>query len=144
MKKVENYARAFTQLESALPLFLSDPSDELRRDGVIQRFEFTFELAWKSLREYMDDQGVSLPVSTPKSVLKAAYAAGILHDEQGWLAMLEARNLTSHVYDEQTAVEILEQINDSFLPLFRSLADFYTREQKHLPTRQTIEKGASP
>lgn len=91
------------------------------RDGVIQRFEFCTELAWKTLREYLLDQGFSENVNSPKSVMRQAYAAGLLQDEARWIALLNARNLTSHVYDEATAQAIFEQIETEFAPLLRSL-----------------------
>ena len=88
---------------------------------MIQRFEFTVELAWKSLREYLEDQGVVLSVISPRAVLKEAYAAGVIDDADAWNAIISARNLTSHVYDEATAAEIARQICEDFLPILRAL-----------------------
>ena len=93
----------------------------LYRDGLIQRFEFTVELAWKSLREYLEDQGVVLAVVSPRAVLKDAYAAGIIDDADMWNAIISARNITSYVYDEATATEIARQICEDFTPVLRSL-----------------------
>ena len=72
LQKIENYKRAFAQLEDAVKSYLAAPQDTLYRDGLIQRFEFTVELAWKSLREYLEDQGVVLAVVSPRAVLKDA------------------------------------------------------------------------
>ena len=69
LQKIENYKRAFAQLEDAVKSYLAAPQDTLYRDGLIQRFEFTVELAWKSLREYLEDQGVVLAVVSPRAVL---------------------------------------------------------------------------
>ena len=121
LQKIENYKHAFAQLEDAVTRYLASPQDTLYRDGLIQRFEFTVELAWKSLREYLEDQGVVLSVSSPRAVLKEAYAAGIIDDADMWNAILTARNLTSHVYDESTAAEIARQICEDFTPVLRSL-----------------------
>ena len=66
LQKIENYKRAFAQLEDAVKSYLATPQDTLYRDGLIQRFEFTVELAWKSLREYLEDQGVVLAVVSPR------------------------------------------------------------------------------
>ena len=121
LQKIENYKSAFAQLEDAVKSYLAAPQDTLYRDGLIQRFEFTVELAWKSLREYLEDQGVVLSVSSPRAVLKEAYAVGVIDDADTWNAILTARNLTSHVYDEATATEIARQICEDFTLVLRSL-----------------------
>ena len=90
------------------------------RDGVIQRFEFCTELAWKTLREYLIEQGYT-DINSPKNVLKTAFADGILNDEQGWLDILDARNITSHVYDEATAQKIFDNIRCIYADLFKQL-----------------------
>ncbi len=92
----KNYSRAFAQLEDAIKSYLAAPQDTLYRDGLIQRFEFTVELAWKSLREYLEDQGVVLAVVSPRAVLKEAYAAGVIDDADMWNAIISARNITSY------------------------------------------------
>ena len=117
----KNYSRAFAQLEDAIKSYLAAPQDTLYRDGLIQHFEFTVELAWKSLREYLEDQGVVLAVVSPRAVLKEAYAAGVIDDADMWNAIISARNITSHVYDEATATEIARQICEDFTPVLRSL-----------------------
>ena len=117
----KNYKRAFAQLEDAVKSYLAAPQDTLYRDGLIQRFEFTVELAWKSLREYLEDQGVVLAVVSPRAVLKEAYAAGVIDDADMWNAIISARNITSHVYDEATATEIARQICEDFAPALHSL-----------------------
>ena len=121
LQKIENYKRAYAQLEDAVKRYLASPQDSLYRDGLIQRFEFTVELAWKLLREYLEDQGIVLAVVSPRAVLKEAYAAGAIDDGDIWNAILTARNLTSHVYDEATASEIARQICEDFTPALRAL-----------------------
>ena len=121
LQKIENYKNAIMQLDDAVNCYLASPQDTLYRDGLIQRFEFTVELAWKSLREYLEDQGVVLSVISPRAVLKEAYAAGVIDDADAWNAIISARNLTSHVYDEATAAEIARQICEDFLPILRAL-----------------------
>lgn len=90
------------------------------RDGVIQRFEFCTELAWKTVREHLIEQGYT-DINSPKAVFKTAFADGILTDETGWLEILESRNLTSHVYDEKTAAAVYESIRSVYAPLFAEL-----------------------
>ena len=81
------------------------------------------ELAWKTTREYLIDQGYNEGVDSPKAVMRKAYSAGLIENEQGWIELLNARNLTSHIYDEETAQRVFAMIQDDFLPLFRQLAD---------------------
>lgn len=92
------------------------------RDGVIQRFEFCTELAWKTIREYLIDQGYS-DINSPKNVLKTAFSDGLISNEQGWLEVLESRNMTSHVYDESTAENIFNSIRNVYINLFSQLIE---------------------
>ena len=104
--KRDNYLRAVQRLGEALEEYAANPTDTVR-DGVIQRFEFTFDLAWKSLKEYMQDQGATTPLQFPKQVLREAYAAELIDDERLWLDMLDARNSTSHIYDDRQAAAVM-------------------------------------
>lgn len=124
LNKTVNYISAVQRLNEAVTEYLQGGSTTVR-DGVIQRFEFTFELAWKSLKEYMEDQGISSDMQFPKKVLREAYMYKILQQEEPWLDMLQARNTTSHVYDDATAAKIAELICTSFLPELQALAAWY-------------------
>lgn len=125
LQKIENYHHAVAQLEQAVAVYSNDQSDSLYRDGLIQRFEFTVELAWKSLKEYLEDQGSVLAVAAPRAVLKDAYAAGVIMDAEIWDEIIRSRNVTSHVYDEQTAIEVAEKVCNTYLPVLKKLDDFY-------------------
>ena len=125
MKKIENYLRAIRHLKEAVDTYSAQPENDLYRDGLIQRFEFTVELAWKSLKEYLEDQGVTITRATPKAVLKDAFAAGVIQDDQIWILILDARNLTSHIYSEETAQNIARQVCSDFLPTLQRLETFY-------------------
>ena len=125
MKKIENYTRAVENLAEAAGTWQAHRADALYRDGLIRRFEIAAELAWKSLKDYMEDQGLRLSFSTPKYIMKEAYAAGMIDDESAWLQILQARNEMSHVYDESAAAATAERICAKYLPAFRALAAFY-------------------
>lgn len=125
LQKIENYHHALAQLAEAVQIYTADPGDALYRDGLIQRFEFTVELAWKSLKEYLEDQGAVLGIASPRGVLKEAYAAGVITDAETWNRIIEARNITSHVYDEKTAQTVAYQIAREFLPVLQKLGAFY-------------------
>ncbi len=110
MKKTEVYLaldrlkEATNRLEEALPRV----KDDLDRDGVIQRFEFTFELFWKTLKFILEYQGISC--ASPRQCLKEAFKMGLIEDDEIFLDMLSDRNLSSHVYEEKIAEEIFKRI----------------------------------
>ncbi len=119
MARKEQLSRAIQRLEESIADY-----DRLGLwsilDGVIQCFEFCTELAWKSAREYLLDQGYT-DINSPKSVMKQAYADGLIEDESGWLALLTARNQTSHIYDQATAQDVFQAVKQAYLPLLQQL-----------------------
>lgn len=119
-----NYCKAVERLREALEEYKENPSDTMR-DGVIQRFEFTTELAWKACREYLLDMGYA-DVNGPKPVMREAFAHGIVTDSEAWIRILTDRNLTSHVYKEQTANGIFEHIRTEYMEQFDALARYFS------------------
>jgi len=105
----ENLERALLRLEEALK---EDQQNSLVVDGTIQRFEFTIELYWKTLKRLLLSEGID--AKTPRETLKEAFQVGWLEDEKAWLQMLKDRNETSHVYDEEMALKILANIKQYF------------------------------
>ena len=127
--KCENFCKATARLAEALSDMALAPTSTVIRDGVIQRFEFTFDLAWKSLREYMADNGADMSnVVFSKQTFKTAYATHLIDDEQLWLDMLDARNITSHVYDDAQADRIAADIRDRYILSFAALVRIYRAE----------------
>ena len=92
---------------------------------MIQRFEFTFELGWKALKEYMLDAGMQNTLQFPKQVLREAYAAELIDDERLWLDMLDARNSTSHIYDDRQAAAVMSGVQERYYKALRALASLY-------------------
>ncbi len=98
-------------LELALERFndaLRQPKNEFIRDSAIQRFEFTFELLWKSFQAVCREAGVV--AYSPRDSLRGAFRLGLIEDDPVWLAMLEDRNLTSHTYHSDTAEAIFSRL----------------------------------
>lgn len=118
-EKYSKLKKATQRLDEALNEYQGTKSSTMR-DGVIQRFEFCTELAWKTLREYLTDQGYT-EVNSPKAVMKQAYADGILSDEAAWLSLLNDRNITSHLYDDATAEQVFMRIQTQYAALFHDL-----------------------
>ena len=115
-EKYGKLTQALTWLKEAVADYEDTKLDSVR-DGVIQRFEFCTELTWKTLREYLLDQGYT-EINSPKSVMRQAYADRLINDEQSWIGLLNDRNLTSHLYDEDTAVEIYNRISGIYVNMF--------------------------
>lgn len=105
--KLENFANAVERLKEGILKF--NKENDLLRDGLIQRFEFTFELAWKTLKVCFEDEGL-IGINSPKAVLREAFSAGLIDNEELWLSMLNDRNSSSHIYSETRAVEICSNI----------------------------------
>jgi len=100
---------------------VTEAKDELTRDGVIQRFEFTFELLWKSLKVFLEEEGVIC--KTPKECLKSAFRIGLIEDEGTFLNMLEDRNKTSQIYSREESEEIFQRIKENYLPQLSKILD---------------------
>ena len=118
--KRDNFVNAAHRLAEAVTDYRNIRNDTVR-DGMIQRFEFTFELGWKALRNKCSTLACRIPC-TPKQVLREAYAAELIDDEGVWLDMLNARNQTSHIYDDHTAAVIAAKIQNAYLPELQKLA----------------------
>lgn len=124
--KRDNFLSAVQRLADAVIDYQNIPNDTVR-DGMIQRFEFTFELGWKALKEYMIDAGMQSTMQFPKQVLREAYAAELIDSESVWLDMLNAHNMTSHIYDDHTAALVADKIQNVYLPALRDLAHLWEK-----------------
>ncbi len=119
--KLINLTNANKRLKEAVTAYKNNPDNSLYRDALIQRFEFTFELAWKTTAEILRDHGVVLEIVSPRTVLQSAFSVGYVTDEETWLQILEARNLMSHIYDEETAIEIADDICKNYAKAISAL-----------------------
>ncbi len=113
-QRLENFGQALSLLQEAFQKNPDDMSD-LEKEGVVQRFEYTFELAWKTLKDYLVYSGVTFDQITPRSVIKQAFAAKIIEDGQTWMNMLEQRNLMSHTYDSDIFEKVFNNISGHYL-----------------------------
>lgn len=101
----------FSPLEKALHSLediLAQPMNEYIRDGAIQRFEYTFELSWKLLKRYFNEIGRQDIAAGPRPIIKEAGKEGLIGDVEAWLEFLEARNKTSHLYNEKEAQSVFD------------------------------------
>ena len=121
-QRFENYEKALLLLREALTDV--ENLSNLEKEGAVQRFEFTFELAWKTLKDYLVHDGVVLDQITPRSTIKQAFAAKIIGDGQLWIDMLDCRNLMSHTYDEAVFDKSVREMAGRFLPALDALHHF--------------------
>ena len=129
-QRFANYQLALQQLET----FFEPPAlNERERQGLIKAFEYTFELAWNSLRDLLRSQGNSTLLGS-RDTLREAFRLGLIEDGETWMLMIQDRNLTSHTYNRSTAEAIAANIVDRYLPCFK---DLHARLQQ----RQVDELG---
>jgi nucleotidyltransferase substrate binding protein (TIGR01987 family) len=119
--RLENFSRAHLLLREAVELMSTRPLSALEQEGLIQRFEYTWELAWKTLADYLAAQGVTLETITPRSVLRAAFTARIIDDGEGWMAALDARNRMAHTYSRRAFESVAADIRDRYLALLEDM-----------------------
>ena len=118
-QKFEDYCHACEKLQLALTKDIS--ADDLYLDGVIQRFEFCFELSWKLMKAYLSFEGIG--ANSPRSSIRESFKIGLITEAEDWLDMLEKRNLSSHTYDEETAREIYQHISKKYISLLINFRD---------------------
>jgi len=114
-QRFQNFDRAFVLLRSALEDRELDSYSELEKEGIIQRFEYSFELAWKTIKDYLEYSGIVVNPVTPRNVIKEAFAAKLITDGQVWIDMMLHRNLLTHTYDFRTFQKILEAVQKQYL-----------------------------
>ena len=122
-QRFQNFDRAFVLLREALE---NGPAalNRLETEGVIQRFEYSFELAWKVMKDFLEDSGILFPTVTPKAVIKEAFAAKLIDNGQVWIDMLHHRNLLSHTYNFSNFEEAVTAIVARYLPAMDHLHEF--------------------
>ena len=120
-QRFQNFQSAFRLLEEAISI---DGPSEVERAGLIQFFEMTFELSWKLLKDYMEEEGFT--VKTPRQVIKQAFQSEFITDGHVWIDALADRNLTVHTYQEETARKVEQKIRQKYFPILRDLNKFFT------------------
>ncbi len=119
--RFDNYKRAFHLLRDAIDAKRERTLSDLEEEGVIQRFEYTWELAWKTLKDYLENDGFALSKITPKAVIVAAIEAKIITNHVQWMNALDDRNKMSHVYSHDVFSQVIDNIEQHYLSLFDDL-----------------------
>lgn len=126
-QRFANYEKALKQLESAVNEYGKEAPD-IVKEGIIQRFEFTHELAWKVMKDYLEYEGYQ-NINGSRSASRTAFKIGLIGEGQTWMDMIESRNRTVHVYDEKILNTEFLKIEDHYFPLFKQL---YEQMKTHL------------
>lgn len=117
---MQNLERAYALMEEAVLLSKQRPLNELEKQGLIQRFEFTHELAWNVLKDYFAYQG-NTAITGSRDAVREAFNKGLIQDGDTWMDMIKSRNLSTHTYDEAIANNVADKIINNYSPLFAAL-----------------------
>ena len=123
-QRFNNYLKALQTLDEAFALTQTRALSRLEQQGLIQSFEFTHELAWNVLKDYLSDQGIAGLIGS-KDATRSAFKAGLVTEGEDWMRMIADRNLTSHTYDQATAQAIVDNILARYYPAFKALASTF-------------------
>lgn len=118
-QRFSNYQKALTQLQKFI-----DKGDlsELEKQGLIKAFEYTYELAWNTLQDFLEFQGQT-DIYGSRDATRRAFQLGIIENGESWMDMLKSRNATSHTYNIEVAEEICQAVTDDYFPLFIQLKE---------------------
>ena len=130
-QRFDNLQRAYRRLVSMLELLQQDQDSEVVRLAVIKAYEFTFELSWKTLKDFLAYNGIDARL--PREVIKQAFATGLLVDGELWIAMLEERNLMAHTYDDARAKAAVTQIQNRYLAGLTQLQELLAARLEETP-----------
>lgn len=126
IQRLNNYRKALNRLTQAVRIVAGqmgseEEIDDLLKEGLIQRFEYTHELAWKVMKDYAEYQGYT-DIRGSRDAIRKAFEMGLITDKR-WMESIEDINMTSHNYDDETAEEIYEAIVNIYHPLFLSFEE---------------------
>ena len=120
-----NFEKTFKLLERTIAI---KNLSEAEKGGIIQFYEVCFELSWKTLKDYLENEGFE--VKSPRDVIKQAFQMGLIDEGELWLAALEDRNLTSHIYDELIINQIVEKIKETYFVQLKKLYLFLKNDHE--------------
>lgn len=122
-QRFDNFLKALAQLQKFID---KKELSELEQQGLIKSFEYTYELAWTTLKDYLEFQGETELLGS-RDCIRKSFQIGLISDGETWMDMLKSRNKTSHTYNQETADEITTAVFDVYHPLFINFRDKMTR-----------------
>lgn len=124
-QRFNNFSKAFQRLADAVALSQSRELSDLEQQGLIQSFEFTHELAWNVLKDFLEEKGIVGLIGS-KDATRSAFKNGLIEDGESWMKMIEDRNKTSHTYDLTVAKAVVENILKRYDPAFEQMMKKFT------------------
>jgi nucleotidyltransferase substrate binding protein (TIGR01987 family) len=121
-QRFSNFQKAFLFFEKAVEQKQYNP---IEIGGLVQSFEFTFELGWKTMKDYLYEQGTE--TKFPRETLKEGYATQIIEDGHTWIEMLEKRNELSHTYNDAVAAHAVQVIQQSYYPAIKQVYEYFKK-----------------
>ena len=122
VQRFENLEKSVQNLEDTRDCIKREGINKIYTMALIQAYEIVFELSWKTLKDYLEYNGIT--TDTPRETIKEAFAKNIISDGQVWIEMMEARNKTSHTYKEEFATELCNDILNTYIPKINILTEF--------------------
>ena len=119
-QRLQNYRSAFNELDEAVALSNQRGLSKLEEQGLIQAFEYTYELAWNTIKDFYQNQGET-GIQGSRDAIRLAFERGLIESGESWMAMIKSRMLTSHTYNRETARLIADQILNNYHPLLKDL-----------------------
>jgi len=126
-QRFDNFQRALRQLTLAIQLMEQRPLSDLEQQGLIQGFEFTHELAWNVLKDYLEMEGIQGLVGS-RSTVREAFRRGLVSDGEAWMDMIEKCSLSSHTYNQDVAETLVTAIHESYYRAFLELQERFEKE----------------
>lgn len=124
IQRFSNYKKALKQLSDAVELSKNRELSLLEKQGLIQAFEFTHELSWNLLKDYLEYQG-NQEIRGSRDAIREAFKVGLISDGELWMETIKARNLTSHAYDEDILQSALEAVSNDYIVIFDRLFETF-------------------
>ena len=126
IQRFNNFNKAFVQLKDAVELSKKRPLSKLEGQGLIQAFEYTHEMAWNTLKDFLEERGAKNLYGS-RDATREAFQTGLIEHGEVWMDMINSRNLTSHTYNEETALQIVSATIHSY---YGEFAEFQARMEK--------------
>ena len=123
IQRFDNFKRAFARLNDAAVLAGQRKLSDLERQGLIQAFEFTHELAWNTLKDFLTAQAPATPLYGSRDTTRAAFAAELIDDGEAWMTMIEHRNESSHTYNDAVAETVMTAVLTKYVPAFAAFEE---------------------
>lgn len=120
IQRFNNFTKALKQLEKAVHLSEQRKLSELEEQGLIQAFEYNYELAWNTIKDFYENQGET-GIQGSRDAIRMAFKRGLVDDGEQWMSMIKSRVLTSHTYNEETATQIVRDVIAIYFPLLVTL-----------------------